>query len=216
MIINEIFSSIEGEGIRTGELSTFIRLAGCNLRCSYCDTKYAIENEYGQEMTIGEIIEEVKKYNNKNVTLTGGEPLIHSGVDNLIEQLIEKDYQINIETNGTVDIEKYVGRCLITMDYKCPSSYMEKTMNIENIEKLLSSDVLKFVIKEEDFSCVEKILKSFKIKSYVYLSPVFNELNPEKIVDFMKYCNEKGINMSKVRLQLQLHKLIWNPDKRGV
>ena len=216
MKVNEIFSSIEGEGIRAGELATFIRLAGCNLCCSYCDTKYALKNEDGNEMTIEEIINDIKRYKNRNVTLTGGEPLIHKDVDSLIGQLIENNYKVNIETNGAIDIEKYLGRCLITMDYKCPSSLMEKAMRRENLEKLSENDVLKFVIKEEDFPCVEYVLKKFNIKSYVYLSPIFNEVSPEKIVDFMKKCNEKGIDMSKVRIHVQLHKIIWDPAKRGV
>ena len=174
MKVNEIFSSIDGEGIRTGELATFIRLSGCNLRCDYCDTGYALENESGYEMTIEEIMVAIKKYKNRNITLTGGEPLIHKDVDRLIEQLINDNHLVNIETNGSIDIGKYVGKCLITMDYKCPSSLMEKSMHMDNLEKLSDNDVLKFVIREEDFPCVEHILRNFNIRSYVYLSPVFN------------------------------------------
>ena len=102
------------------------------------------------------------------------------------------------------------------MDYKCKSSLMEKTMLISNLEKLSETDVLKFVINSEDFDCIEKILRDFNIKSYIYISPIFNEINLPDIVEFMKKCNEKGIDMSKVRMQVQLHKIIWNPDMRGV
>lgn len=216
MIVNEIFSSIDGEGLRTGELATFIRLAGCNLRCRYCDTEYALENNSGSEMSIKEILKEVEKYKNKNITLTGGEPLAHKGVNELVEELIKNNYLVNIETNGSLDIEQYVGRCLITMDYKCKSSLMEKRMMLSNLEKLDENDVLKFVINNEDFDCVEKILKEFNIKSYIYISPIFNEIELPEIVNFMKKCNENGFNMSKVRMQVQLHKIIWNPDMRGV
>ena len=216
MKINEIFSSIDGEGLRAGELATFIRVAGCNLRCNYCDTKYALQQDSGIEMSTQEILEEVKKFNVKNITITGGEPLIHKDIDILIDLLIENGYKINIETNGSVDIEKYLNKCLITMDYKCESSLMEKMMILENIEKLTENDVLKFVIREGDFDNVEKILYKYNIKSYIYISPVFNEIELSKIVDFMKKCNNKGINMSKVRLQLQLHKIIWSPDMIGV
>lgn len=216
MIVNEIFSSIDGEGLRTGELATFIRLAGCNLRCRYCDTEYALDNNSGIEMNITEILNEVKKYKNRNITLTGGEPLAHKEINKLIEELIKNNYFVNIETNGSIDIEPYVGKCLITMDYKCKSSLMEKTMLLSNLEKLSETDVLKFVINSEDFDCIENILKNFNIKSYIYISPIFNEINLPDIVEFMKRCNEKGIDMSKVRIQIQLHKIIWNPDMRGV
>lgn len=216
MIVNEIFSSIDGEGLRTGELATFIRLAGCNLRCRYCDTEYALDNNSGIEMNITEILNEVKKYKNRNITLTGGEPLAHKEINKLIEELIKNNYFVNIETNGSIDIEPYVGKCLITMDYKCKSSLMEKTMLLSNLEKLSETDVLKFVINSEDFDCIENILKNFNIKSYIYISPIFNEINLPDIVEFMKRCNEKGIDMSKVRMQIQLHKIIWNPDMRGV
>lgn len=216
MVVNEIFSSIDGEGIRAGELSTFIRLAGCNLRCNYCDTLYAIKANNGNEMSIDEILNAVNTYRNRNITITGGEPLIHNNIDCLINELLKNHYSINIETNGAVKIDKYLNNCLITMDYKTPSSKMENKMIIDNLEKLTENDVLKFVIREEDFECVEKILKNYNIKSYVYLSPVYNEIELPKIVEFMKKCNYEGINMSKVRMQIQLHKIIWNPNMRGV
>ena len=136
MVVNEIFGSIDGEGIRAGELASFVRLAGCNLRCSYCDTQYALDKNAGTEMLVNEIIDELNKIGIKNVTLTGGEPLQHKDIDILIDELIKSNYKVNIETNGSINIEKYVGKCLITMDYKCPSSKMENTMNLANIEKL--------------------------------------------------------------------------------
>lgn len=216
MNVNEIFYSIDGEGIRTGELAVFIRLSGCNLKCSYCDTKYALKKNSGIDMTIPEILDKVKKYNCKNITLTGGEPLIHNNVDKLIDELIKNGYKVNIETNGAVDITPYLNKCLITMDYKLPSSNMEKHMILDNLEKLTSNDVLKFVTEESDFAIIKKILKEYKIKSYVYISPIFGSIEPEKIVEFMKQLNEDGINTDKVRVQVQLHKVIWDPEKRGV
>ena len=216
MIVNEIFSSIDGEGLRTGELATFIRLAGCNMRCSYCDTLYALNDNDGRELKISEIIKKVEKYKTKNITLTGGEPLIHKDVDLLIDELINNGYKVNIETNGSIPIDKYLNRCLITMDYKAPSSLMEKKMLLSNIEKLTDSDVLKFVVKESDFNTVEKIIKSYSIKSYIYISPIFGEVEPTKIVEFMKVMSEREVNMEKVRVQVQLHKIIWNPNMKGV
>lgn len=216
MVVNEIFGSIDGEGLRTGELATFIRLAGCNLRCSYCDTTYAIKHDDGKEMTINEILTEVEQLGNKNITLTGGEPLIHKDIDKLIDSLIEKEYKVNIETNGAVDIEKYINKCLITMDYKTPSSLMNDKMLLQNLEKLTENDVLKFVVNKSDLKSMKEILKKYKIKSYVYISPIFNEIKLSDIVDYMKLMNREGINMDKVRMQVQLHKIIWNPDMRGV
>ena len=216
MTVNEIFYSIDGEGLRTGELAVFIRLAGCNLRCSYCDTAYALKMNCGNKMSIEEILNEVKKYNCKNITLTGGEPLIHPNVNELIDALIMEDYKVNIETNGAVDIAPYLDKCLITMDYKTPSSGMEKHMLLDNLEKLGENDVLKFVIEETDEESIRNILKKYKIKSYIYLSPIFGSIEPEKIVEFMKELNEEGIDTSKIRVQVQLHKVIWDSNKRGV
>lgn len=218
MRVNEIFKSIDGEGLRTGELTTFIRLAGCNLRCSYCDTCYALKNSNGTEMSVDEIVKRVKKYDYRNITLTGGEPLIHKDVDDLISKLCENGFYVNIETNGSVPIDKYIlnKNILITMDYKLPSSGVEKNMNLNNLEKLRKNDVLKFVIGKDDFDKVEQVIEKYSIKSYIYLSPVFGEIEPFEIVDFMKIMHTQGIDTSKMRVQVQLHKIIWNPNERGV
>ena len=218
MKVNEIFKSIDGEGLRTGELTTFIRLAGCNLRCSYCDTCYALKNSNGTEMSVDEIVKRAKKYDYRNITLTGGEPLIHKDVDSLISKLCENGFYVNIETNGSVPIDKYIlnKNILITMDYKLPSSGVEKNMNLNNLEKLRKNDVLKFVIGKGDFEKVEQVIKNHSIKSYIYLSPIFGEIEPVELVDFMKNMHIKGIDTSKMRVQIQLHKIIWNPNERGV
>lgn len=216
MFVNEIFYSIDGEGLRTGELAIFIRLSGCNMNCSYCDTKYALKKTDGKLMSIDEIIDEISKYNCKNITLTGGEPLLTKESNDLINTLLEKEYKVNIETNGSVDITKYLGKCLITMDYKLPSSNMEKYMNLDNLEKLTENDVLKFVTQESDFDKIEEILKNYKLKCYVYISPIYEKIEPYKIVDFMKKLSDNDIDMSKVRMQVQLHKVVWDPNERGV
>lgn len=218
MRVNEIFKSIDGEGLRTGELTTFIRLAGCNLRCSYCDTCYALKNSNGMEMSVDEVVKKAKKMDYRNITLTGGEPLIHKDVDSLISKLCENGFYVNIETNGSVPIDKYIlnKNILITMDYKVPSSGVEKSMNLSNLEKLRANDVLKFVIGKGDFERVEQVIKNHSIKSYIYLSPVFSEIEPVELVYFMKNMHIKGIDTSKMRVQIQLHKIIWNPNERGV
>lgn len=218
MRVNEIFKSIDGEGLRTGELTTFIRLAGCNLRCSYCDTCYALKNSNGTEMSVDEIVKKAKKMDYRNITLTGGEPLIHKDVDDLISKLCENGFYVNIETNGSVPIDKYITNknIILTMDYKLPSSGVEKNMNLNNLEKLRKNDVLKFVIGKDDFDKLKQVIEKYSIKSYIYLSPVFGEIEPFEIVDFMKIMHIQGIDTSKMRVQVQLHKIIWNPNERGV
>ena len=218
MIVNEIFSSIDGEGIRQGELATFIRFAGCNLRCSYCDTKYAQKEEQGTKKSVDEIISIISKLKNRNITITGGEPLLQPKLLELVKKLVELGYYINIETNGSINIKPFQSKnVIITMDYKTSSSLMINKMKIQYLNFLRPQDVLKFVIgTKEDMKDVKRVLKQVKIKSYIYLSPVFNEIEPSKLVDFLKGLNEEGIDTSKTRVQIQLHKVIWDSEMRGV
>lgn len=218
MIVNEIFSSIDGEGIRQGELATFIRFAGCNLNCSYCDTKYAQKKNQGVEKSIDEIIETIEKTNIKNITITGGEPLLQKDILKLVERLVELGYNVNIETNGSVNIKPFqLTNVIITMDYKTKSSLMMNHMNLEYIDYLRKNDVLKFVIGDkEDMKNVKDVLKQKQVKSYIYLSPVFGKIEPSELVDFLKELNEEGFDTSKTRVQIQLHKVIWDSEMRGV
>ena len=217
LIVNEIIGSIDGEGLRTGELATFIRLAGCNLRCTYCDTDYSLSIKDGKEMTISEILEKVKEIGYKNITLTGGEPLIHQNVEELVDELIKNDYNVNIETNGAVNITPYISKKLIlTMDYKTKSSGMTKYMIKQNLPLLREYDVFKLVCSKDDFSDIKELLKNNSIKSYIYLSPIFDEIQPSELVDFLKELHTEGFDTSKIRVQVQLHKIIWDPQKRGV
>lgn len=208
MNVNEIFYSIDGEGIRTGAPAIFIRLTGCNLRCSYCDTTYAFHD--GKEMSINEIIEEAEKYGCKNITVTGGEPLLQG--KELIKKLCRKGYSVNVETNGSIDISDIQHHnCIVTMDYKLPSSKMEHAMILSNISKLRNDDVLKFVCEDSDIDRAVEIIKTYKPSCYIYLSPVFKKCNPQRLVEIVK-----GLKNPKIRMQIQLHKIIWNPDERGV
>lgn len=214
MKLNEIFESIDGEGLRTGELVTFVRLAGCNLRCNYCDTKYAF-NE-GIHVDVTYILKRLKELGNRKVTLTGGEPLIHNGIADLISSMHE--YDINIETNGSVDIKPYIGlnNVLLTMDYKTKSSGENSKMLLSNIPLLRENDVLKIVMRKEDEAEVFNLLNENMTKAYVYLSPVFGDYEPSELVTFLKHLKNCGVDVSKVRVQVQLHKVIWKPDERGV
>ena len=211
MKVVEIFKSIDGEGIRVGYPVTFIRLAGCNLRCNYCDTKYSYEDEKFTEMTPQEIYIKVYKLGGKRITLTGGEPLIHKDVKVLVDLLIQKGYEVNIETNGSVDITLFLDKhTIITMDYKCAGSGMEDKMLLDNISKLRKLDVLKFVVSDDnDLDTVQRIYQN--TKATVYISPVFGRIEPKQIVEYML-----EHNMENCRVQVQLHKIIWNPEERGV
>lgn len=210
--ISEIFDSIEGEGKRTGHMSIFVRLTGCNLRCSYCDTKYA--QVMGQEdivMEEDELIKKIKSYPWKNVTLTGGEPLLHD-VSSLVNKLAVFGYDVNIETNGAVPLLRSRPlNVFYTMDWKCPSSGECEKMLKVNLKRLSRYDVLKFVVgNKEDLEEMKRIMAEC-YAPMIYVSPVFNEINPIEIVNFIK-----ENKLRRVCMQIQLHKVIWNPDERGV
>lgn len=212
MFVNEIFLSIEGEGEWQGYLTNFIRLQECNLNCSYCDTRYACGRYGGTEKNITEIINELNK-NVSKVTITGGEPLIHKNITELVDELILRKFQVNIETNGSINISKYITRdCKITMDYKTSSSGEQKSMFLKNLEILRETDVLKFVVGgKEDLDDMLRVINTYKIKSKVYVSPVFNKVEIVDIINYMKYND-----LTDCKLQLQIHKYIWNPKERGV
>jgi len=212
MRVIEIFKSIDGEGIRAGFPVTFIRLEGCNLRCSYCDTHYSYDDADYTEMTPNEILSQVYKMGCRKITLTGGEPLIHEDVGTLIPMLTHAGFEVNIETNGTVEIDNYLKsrKIILTMDYKCPGSGMENQMNLSNLEKLRSTDVLKFVVQDkQDLDVCRNLIKY--TKAQVFISPVFGKIEPKEIVDYIL-----EHEMHSCRVQVQLHKIIWDPEQKGV
>lgn len=215
MFVNEIFQSIDGEGSRAGSLVTFVRLCRCNLRCSYCDTTYAFSTSESTEMTVKEIVEKVKEISIGNlVTLTGGEPLIHVGVDYLIYSLMDEGFEVNVETNGSVvpRIPSKAGKLFYTMDMKCPSSGESSKMSHEAYSKLTALDVLKFVVgSTEDLDFARRMLEDVPTNAEVYFSPVFGKIEPKAIVEYLqKY------KMFPCKVQLQMHKFIWPVDMRGV
>ena len=220
MRVAEKFISINGEGTRAGELAVFVRFTGCNLRCSYCDTMWA--NEPGcpyEEMSPAQICEYVRSTGIKNVTLTGGEPLLQKDMDKLISLLISKcGVRVEIETNGAVDLRPFAelpeGRPLFTMDYKLPSSGYEDRMIAENFSVLEKEDTVKFVSgSRADLERAGEIVEKYGLldRCHVYFSPVFGRIEPAEIVDFM--LNKR---MNKARIQIQMHKVIWDPNERGV
>lgn len=216
--VAEKFVSINGEGRKAGQPAVFIRLAGCNLRCSYCDTMWA--NSYDaphESMTEDEIANYIRQTGIKNVTLTGGEPLTAENVKLLLERLSHEDISVEIETNGSADIslcDDIFPRPSVTMDYKLPSSGMEKFMLMDNYAYLRKTDTVKFVAGSRgDLDRALEIIGRYDLteKCSVYFSPVFGKIQPSEIVDFMLENKLNGVNF-----QLQLHKFIWDPDKRGV
>lgn len=226
MKVVEIFDSIDGEGLRTGHTATFIRLAGCNLRCTYCDTLYALFGEAQPclytEMDIDTIISNVNPAY-KRITLTGGEPLIHNNADALVNRLCDSNYQVNIETNGAADTEKFLSKInqpenmFFTIDYKLPSSGMTKHMLWNNFKTLRPCDVIKFVIgSDEDVITMCDIIKKLnnihEHMPYIYAGVVFGMYEPSKLVDLI--C--KNPLLKDVIFQLQIHKFIWHPEQRGV
>lgn len=215
----EIFDSIDGEGKTAGELATFVRFAGCNLRCSYCDTAYALSFKDGKDMTGDEIVARMDAIGNMNVTLTGGEPLLQKNVNSLISDLLEHGHRVNIETNGSVDIAPFAvdERVTVTMDYKTRSAGVgEQARAVKNIPMLRRTDVLKIVLQESDLQEVEQVLLETRPECLVYLSPIYGAIEPFRLVEFMKMIRQKGMKTENVRVQVQLHKVIWPAEMRGV
>lgn len=217
--IAEMFSSINGEGTHAGQLAFFVRFTGCNLNCSYCDTKWAnVPNAEYTEMTADEIRSEAQKSGIRNVTVTGGEPLIQPNIVPLLETLCGDGRYVEIETNGSADVSEVVKikgeRPALTMDYKLPSSGMESFMRTENFALLEAKDTVKFVSGSlADLERALEIIRKYGLigKCAVYISPVFGKLKPAEIVDFMLSNKLNGVNV-----QLQMHKFIWDPNMRGV
>ena len=214
----EIFESINGEGMRAGELAVFVRMKGCNLSCNYCDTMWANEADCEfEEMTADRIVERVKKSGIKNVTLTGGEPLLQKDADKLLKLFSdEKDIRVEIETNGSVNLSPFLKyeNTSFTMDYKLPESDMEKYMELENFKILRKKDTLKFVASSvNDLKKAKDIIEKYDLidRVNIIFSPVFGKIELTDIVDFLK-----DNKLNDVRMQLQMHKFIWAPDERGV
>jgi len=211
--VNEIFHSIQGESSYAGRRCVFIRLTGCNLRCSYCDTKYAYKG--GKELAIEEIVDQVASHQCPLVEVTGGEPLIQKETPHLIHRLLDDGYEVLMETNGSQDISQADDRCVKIVDIKCPSSGESEQNDLENLDRLIDHDEVKFVIGDRnDFFVAKEILDTrtpdFCKQHPVHFSPVFGQIDPKILADWIL---KDRLN---VRLQLQLHKVVWPSDQRGV
>lgn len=215
----EIFESINGEGKKAGQLALFIRFQKCNLNCSYCDTKWANSDTSPYTlMSLEELYNKVIESGIKNITITGGEPLLQENIEEFLKKLSKNlDLNIEIETNGSVNLKRFSeieNPPSFTMDYKLPSSNMEKYMDLDNFQYLTEKDTVKFVAGDiKDLEKAREVIEKYSLvgKCAVYISPVFGKIELSSIVDFMKKYKLNGVNM-----QLQMHKIIWDPEAKGV
>lgn len=224
MKICELFLSIDGEGIRTGDTAVFIRKTQCNLRCSYCDSAYTFTNDEAADMSVDEIVSKCVEIGKgcKRVTFTGGEPLYcrtpeqEEETVNLITALTACGFEVNVETNGAISLVKWLdvvrANGFFTMDWKSISSGMSKKMIESNLSLLDENDVLKFVVgSTEDLDQMKQLLETHSVKAKCYVSPVFGKIQP---VDLVNYVIDNELH--NVRVQMQLHKYIFPGVDRGV
>jgi 7-carboxy-7-deazaguanine synthase len=225
MKINEIFYSIQGEGVYMGLPMVFIRVTGCNLRCNWCDTKYAYDS--GQEMAIEEIINRLLEYHTRNVCLTGGEPLAQDETYPIMTKLVEKGYTIYLETNGSINLRNlpHIDNIKISMDVKCPSSGEENKMDFSNFELLRPGDQVKFIIADQrDYEYAKGIINEHFLQSpcEIILTPCAQELDENRIEnspppwDLRNIAEQVLEDQMDVRVLPQLQKILWLEKTRGV
>jgi 7-carboxy-7-deazaguanine synthase len=217
LLITEIFHSLQGETSLSGVPFAFIRLTGCNLRCTYCDSTYAFKG--GKKMSVAQVLDTVEPYRVKHVLLTGGEPLLQTSA--LIDALRAKKYLVSIETHGEVSIEAVASRARIIMDIKTPSSGMARGGYRQNLKFLKLNDEVKFVIaSQEDYTWAREIILSGQIPTAeILLSPAnVAKAQPGKFTGIQpRWLAEKILeDRLPVRMQLQLHKYVWGADVHGV
>jgi 7-carboxy-7-deazaguanine synthase len=212
LTINEIFYSIQGESTYSGRPCVFVRLTGCDLRCSWCDTAYAF-NE-GRKMSVDDVLQEVERYNSPLVEVTGGEPLLQSEVYPLMDRLLESGRTVLLETGGQIDVSRVPGAVVKVMDVKCPGSGESEKNEWANIDRLGPRDQVKFVVKDRaDYEYARATLVRHSLDrrcAAVLFSPVHGVLHPKELSEWILE------DRLPVRLQLQIHKHIWGADVRGV
>jgi 7-carboxy-7-deazaguanine synthase len=202
--IHEIFHSLQGESTRVGLPTVFVRLTGCPLRCGYCDTAYAFQG--GENMSLEQILEKVASFGAKYVTVTGGEPLAQKECIPLLEKLCDAGYSVSLETSGAMDTSKVDARVSVILDIKTPGSGEEKKNLWSNLDRLKSTDEVKFVLcGREDYDWARQVLaeRGIAAKCTVLFSPVYSQLNPTDLADWVLQ------DRLPVRMQVQLHKILW-------
>lgn len=212
LFVSEIFYSIQGESLYAGLPCAFVRLSGCNLRCRYCDTAYAYEN--GLPMAVEDIIRALEAYQCPLIEVTGGEPLMQAGTPELINRLLERGHTVLLETNGTFNIQTVDTRCVRIMDIKCPGSGEADKTAFSNFNQLLPKDQVKFVITDrQDYEYAKNLLLARWQGAppfAVLASPAEDLIDPAALAEWILK------DHLPVRLQLQLHKIIWPASVRGV
>ena len=208
--INEIFYSIQGESSYNGMPCVFIRLTYCNLRCSYCDTEDSFYE--GSDMSIQDIIKKVKTYDCQLVEITGGEPLLQKESINLMQEFIKQNYTVMLETGGSLPIKDVPKEVIKIIDFKCPTSEMEKKNDWNIIDDMAEHDEIKFVIgNRQDYKWSKEKINNYKLENKIILfSPVHDVLDSKRLSEWILKDN------LQVRLQIQLHKYIWNSNTKGV
>lgn len=211
MRITEIFFSIQGESTYAGRPCVFVRLTGCPLRCTWCDTAYAFHG--GSELTLETIVSEVERYDCRLVQITGGEPLAQPEVHPLITALADRGHTVLLETSGAIDLSPVDRRTIVIMDIKCPGSEMADRNLWTNLPLLKPTDEIKFVIKDRrDYDWAVATMNAYRLaeQHVVLFSPVHGDMDPQTLAEWIL------ADRLPVRYQLQLHKYIWEPTTRGV
>jgi 7-carboxy-7-deazaguanine synthase len=212
LTVNEIFYSIQGESTFAGRPCVFVRLTACDLRCVWCDTPYAFTE--GRKMEVDEVVADVARYDCPIVEITGGEPLLQDDVYPLMERLLASGRTVLVETGGHVSLSRVPGAVIKIMDVKCPASGESRRTCWDNINRLTSRDQIKFVIKDRgDYEFARDVVGKYALErrcAAVLFSPVHGELAPRDLAAWILD------DQLAVRLQLQLHKYIWDADARGV
>lgn len=209
--INEIFHSIQGESLLAGKPTVFVRTSFCNLRCTWCDTKYSYWE--GEVMTLSQIMEKVKSFGAKYVCVTGGEPLSQRGTIELMRLLLDAGYTVSLETNGSFSIKDVPLQVIKIVDIKCPDSNESKSMAWENLDLIRKEDQFKFVVASRgDFDWAMKVVTEHKLeeKCTVLYSPAYGKISPRDLAAWILDAH------APVTMQMQMHKEIWGTDERGV
>jgi 7-carboxy-7-deazaguanine synthase len=209
--VNEIFFSIQGESTHAGRPCVFVRLSGCDLRCTYCDTQYAYHD--GRNMRLEEILRKVESFNCPLVEITGGEPLLQANVLPLMTQLADNGLEVLLETGGHRDIARVDPRVQRIMDIKCPSSGQAHANRLENIAHLRATDQIKFVVGDRaDYEFAKELMAAHRLseRCTVLVSPVFGQMDSRQLAQWILD------DHLPVRMHLQMHKYIWPPHMRGV
>jgi len=209
--VSELFYSIQGETSYAGRPCAFVRLAGCNLDCVYCDTRYAREG--GTTMTVDEMVRETTKQQVRLVMVTGGEPLVQNETPELVQRFVAMGHTVLVETNGSLDIDLLPDKAVRIVDMKCPDSGMSDRMLFSNLDRLRDTDEVKFVISSrQDYLWAKQMATTYSLagRVTVLFSPVYGMLKPRDLAGWILDDHLECI------LQLQLHKIIWSEKQRGV